>query len=395
MQYASHATRTATQNNEVSARKSKFIQIQGSDVDRLLKSDLTGAEYKVYLYLCNLDPFGNRFVDLPSQSQIALELGLSRKTVNQAQAKLERLGLFEFKISNWKGRNLTGSRTQTDSPDEVTPVPKITHPVTKTLHPEAETLHLVPEMLHPLSSNPDSTSFPDTVHIFSDLNQTTTTPTYHPVVVDEVFSLENLDFTTPTEIVRGNAIDTEPLQLSQPNHTQKAQIQDQTHSIKPKETGEDRSSAAAAETEIFQEIKELIEPGRINPQVRALVLEAIAEVGLQVVKEAIAAMKEYKAHQKAKGKELANPVGTFRQALTEQWRPFQHKAPDDFREWYDRAYNLSLVRAASDKPDITRHPSGVQCVLNDQGEWITWDTYKMQYPIGKLREITLSRPNTF
>jgi hypothetical protein len=54
-----------------------------------------------------------------------------------------------------------------------------------------------------------------------------------------------------------------------------------------------------------------------------------------------------------------------------------------------------LVRAASDKPDITRHPSGVQCVLNDRGEWITWDTYKMQYPIEKLREITLIRPNTF
>lgn len=245
--------------------------------------------------------------------------------------------------------------------------------------PESDTYHLETQSAPEVSRSTD---------LNTDLNtDQITTHTDCPVVVNEIFSLKTKqDLSTPPETFQEKFTDPDPSKISQFNQTQKAQIQNQTYSPQTKETGEDKSSAAAAETEIFEEIKELIAPGQINPQIRALVLEAIAQVGLQVVKDAIAAVKEYKAHQKTKGKELANPVGMFRQALTEKWQPVQRKAPDSFSDWFNLAYNLDLVRAASDKSDITQQPLGVQCVLTNQGEWVTWENYKMQYPLEKLRE---------
>ena len=248
---------------------------------------------------------------------------------------------------------------------------------------------------------------PVTVHTLTDLNKLTTNtkPTHHPVVVkNEIFDLNtNQDSKQNLELVLNQEQERDPhfnqeldrenssdlLTSSQVDISQNTPIQTNTHSIPPIKTGEDTSLATAAPTEkILQEVKELIEPGKLNGQIRALVLDAIAEVGMHVVKDAIAAVKEYKAKQKLKGKQLINPVGTFRRAVTEQWQTAAPaKAPNNFGEWYELALKLDLVTAASDKPDITRKPSGVQCVRTYEGEWVLWDDYVMQYSLEVLQAL--------
>lgn len=90
-------------------QKETFFKLTAQIMQRLRNAGLTAAEYKFFMYLCEMESLGNRYIQLPSQSAIALELGLSRKTVNQAQSKLQRLGLFDFKVAKWECRNLMGA----------------------------------------------------------------------------------------------------------------------------------------------------------------------------------------------------------------------------------------------------------------------------------------------
>jgi hypothetical protein len=70
-----------------------------------MSDQLTKTEHRLFWYLFKLDRYGSG-TDIPSQSEIAIHLGVSRKAINQAQATLERLGLWEFRVTKWKGRNL-------------------------------------------------------------------------------------------------------------------------------------------------------------------------------------------------------------------------------------------------------------------------------------------------
>ncbi|WP_019498969.1 hypothetical protein [Pseudanabaena sp. PCC 6802] len=348
------------------------LRLVTTDIIDMARKKLTRAEILIFQYIETLNPFCDRTVEI-RPAVVIEQLDISRATYYRAIARLQELGMIEYTpgVDRVKGKPMTLYRERDSSLKNET----IIAPLRSDLHARDK------QRLEALLDKDFGT-----VHTHKDFNKQTT-PTHHPVVVDEIFPLQiDPDLNTPPETFQGNFTDPDLSKISQPNQTQKAQTHNQTHSSQTKETDEDRSSAAADETEIFQEIKELIEPGKINPQIRALVLEAIAKVGVQVVKDAIAAVKEYKTHQKAKGKELANPVGTFRQALNEQWQPVQRKVPEKFSEWYNLAYKLNLVVAASDKPDLTGQPSGVQCVFTTAGEWVLWETYKKQYPLEKLRE---------
>lgn len=104
----------ATLENQATTPENQdyFFRMSFSVMDKLLAANLSAAEMKLYLYLCKLEALGNRYVELPNQSEIALELGISRKTVNRAQARLQELDLFDFKISKWECRNLMGAYSE-------------------------------------------------------------------------------------------------------------------------------------------------------------------------------------------------------------------------------------------------------------------------------------------
>lgn len=84
------------------------MQLEDWVVDILMSDELTKTDHRLFWYLFKLERLGDCFVDLPSQSEIALALGVSRQSINQSQAKLQELGLWDFKISGWKALNLAG-----------------------------------------------------------------------------------------------------------------------------------------------------------------------------------------------------------------------------------------------------------------------------------------------
>ncbi len=94
--------------------KELFAQIDGWVMDILMSDRLTKTDHRLFWYLFKLDRFGDRFVELPSQGRIALALGVSRKAINESQAKLQSLGLWDFGVSKWKGRNLSAKRVSDD-----------------------------------------------------------------------------------------------------------------------------------------------------------------------------------------------------------------------------------------------------------------------------------------
>lgn len=88
-----------------------FMQLEDWVIDILMSDELTKTDHRLFWYLFKLERWGDRFVDLPSQSEIALALGVSRQEINQSQAKLQKLGLWDFKTTGWKARNLVGPKS--------------------------------------------------------------------------------------------------------------------------------------------------------------------------------------------------------------------------------------------------------------------------------------------
>lgn len=91
------------------------MQLEDWVVDILISDELSKTDHRLFWYLFKLERLGDRFVDLLSQSEIALALGVSRQSINQSQAKLQQLGLWDFKISGWKALNLAGPTSYTVS----------------------------------------------------------------------------------------------------------------------------------------------------------------------------------------------------------------------------------------------------------------------------------------
>lgn len=87
-----------------------FIQVPLSLIDYIQECQLTSSEYKLWLYLFKLDPFGDRFISLPSPTEIAVQLKLSVRTITRAAQRLQDLALFDFQIHSWCAKNATSNR---------------------------------------------------------------------------------------------------------------------------------------------------------------------------------------------------------------------------------------------------------------------------------------------
>jgi hypothetical protein len=93
-----------------------FVQVSSEAIALLYSNRLTKTDHRLYWYLAALDPWGQKFVELPSQSEIALALGVTRESVNRSAAKLQQLGLFDFQIYGWRGKNTSIATKQEPKP---------------------------------------------------------------------------------------------------------------------------------------------------------------------------------------------------------------------------------------------------------------------------------------
>ncbi|MDM3853851.1 MAG: hypothetical protein PT120_02725 [Aphanizomenon gracile PMC649.10] len=162
---------------------SGFYQTPNHMAVKAIQAKLTSADWCVWSYLQMIDPFGDRFVDIPNPQQIAEIVGLSEKSVKRSIHKLEELGFYDTQIIAMKGKNLAGKAVRADKkPDKVVPEKtKLSKPgqscpekdkvVPKKTKLSRKRQSCPNESLEPLPDKPSEV--PHTIQTNSDLKDTT------------------------------------------------------------------------------------------------------------------------------------------------------------------------------------------------------------------------------
>ncbi len=90
-----------------------FFKLTHNVKDRLIATNLTAAEWRIWAYLACLDPFGDRGVRF-SFAELATVCRVKRSTYFAAKAKFQKLGLFNFVEELPKVVNLQGRKHRSD-----------------------------------------------------------------------------------------------------------------------------------------------------------------------------------------------------------------------------------------------------------------------------------------
>lgn len=85
----------------------KFYPLTPEIGQKLRAAKLTAAEWRLWCYLIEIDPFGEQYKDLPDTLTILKEVGTSKPTFYRAIAKFQKLNLFDFQDKGFSFRNLT------------------------------------------------------------------------------------------------------------------------------------------------------------------------------------------------------------------------------------------------------------------------------------------------
>ncbi len=106
---------TSHQPQELEDRKG-FFKLTPQVSKKLINSNLSKSEMKLWLYLVAIAPFGNREYTYSSAS-LMLECGLKKATYFAAKAKLQKLGLIDFRYGETKFVNKLASAPLGSSTD--------------------------------------------------------------------------------------------------------------------------------------------------------------------------------------------------------------------------------------------------------------------------------------
>jgi hypothetical protein len=140
--------------------------------------------------------------------------------------------------------------------------------------------------------------------------------------------------------------------------------------------------------------KETIVPApEIPPELEAIIIETIAPIPLnqnlrkqvlqvqsEVILDAVALVKQQKAHGKAK-----NPAGLLIKAIQNNWKPNlieenAYSIPDDFNEWFDLARKSGLAIASS-------LIDGVLCVYTNAHRWEPYEDFRAGFSLPWLKKM--------
>lgn len=87
-----------------------FAQIAFTEIDTAIDNKLTAAEWRLWMYLMKIDRYGDKWRDLPVPTEIAVRLGMDRRTVEKAMFRLDELGLYSVRVQKWQGINSSAAR---------------------------------------------------------------------------------------------------------------------------------------------------------------------------------------------------------------------------------------------------------------------------------------------
>lgn len=83
----------------------RFYKLTAEVARTVRKTELTAAEFRLWLYFIELDPFGDQYVELPPLIEILTECDISERTFYRAIAKFKK-NLFDFQYDKAYIRNL-------------------------------------------------------------------------------------------------------------------------------------------------------------------------------------------------------------------------------------------------------------------------------------------------
>jgi len=96
-------------HSPISSPAMRELQI---NFDSLIDAKLTGAEYRLYLYLSKLDPLDENSHQVMEPKSIIERLGINRDTFFVGIAKLKELGLFDFKAKASQAKTVYSGKSQ-------------------------------------------------------------------------------------------------------------------------------------------------------------------------------------------------------------------------------------------------------------------------------------------
>lgn len=107
---------------EIPEYPDQFAALPGEKIAIAIENKLTGAEWALWAYLVWIDPRASRnkggdevWHPLPPPPQVAIRLGLDRKTVERAAKRLDELDLYKIRPTAWEGFNSTAECRQKHS----------------------------------------------------------------------------------------------------------------------------------------------------------------------------------------------------------------------------------------------------------------------------------------
>ena len=86
----------------------KFYPLTGDVTTKLRQAKLTAAEWRIWSYLVEIDPWGDRYQDIDSLDVMS-KCDCSRATFYRAIAKFQKLKIFDIQDKGFSIRNLTGA----------------------------------------------------------------------------------------------------------------------------------------------------------------------------------------------------------------------------------------------------------------------------------------------
>jgi hypothetical protein len=102
----------------------RFFKLTPEMSKNLRKSKLTASQWRLWSFLVEIDPFGDKYVDLPDTLTILDECEIGKSSFYTAIAKFQKMGLFDFQDKGFSFRNL-GCKSTDVSPKNWKAVQKI------------------------------------------------------------------------------------------------------------------------------------------------------------------------------------------------------------------------------------------------------------------------------
>ncbi len=296
------------ENIGVSKMTEKFYKLTHHMVNELLSSNFTAAEWRIYLYLVTLEPFGDRYIKYePMKIWIACKC--SKATFYRAIAKFQELDLFDFQFEGATFRNTCSTtnitlreqkkdsslncetenlKDETGSLRNETEVAVMKQGISKMRQPTAETLTVQS------FENPS-----DSLQTNTDFKTHTDHPPARSVCVNVDFDEETREYIKAVANCQESEYSPTPVEQ---------QESEQDSIVEPTNPVEDKSSA---EIDVLV-YKPMIE--KLGVRFEAVVKQL--KENPKNIQSAIASLQEAKDTNQCK-----NPTGYLKKALIEGWMP--------------------------------------------------------------------------